>query len=469
MPDFSIISQAPEIRALVQDGLLERAYHDALFPRLLYRSEAAPVEWPGQVGDRMVFTGAGLLPKNQRPLTPNTDPTPKTFPSEQWEATVQRYADTIDTAMPTSIVAIVNLFYRNAQQLGLQAGQSLNGLVRNRMYNAGLSGHTVADGAQGPVTTLRVKRLNGFTRARRPDLVAGSAVRYDPVSANNPLQVVIFDQTGPAEVSRTVVGFTADTPGDEIGPGTITLAGGAVTVLDRAYVLSVNRTALVRTGGGLTVDSVGSTDLFTLSDIRAAIARLRRQNVPEHQDGYFHCHLDPDSESQIFADQEFQRLNRSLPDYYMYKEFAVAVVLGTIFIRNNEAPLPDTVIGGLTATYSQDDNFAGELFSGGAPGGVIVHRPLFTGQGLIMEYYMDTDQLITEAGVTGKTAEPRITNNGIDISVERVKLIIRAPLNRLQDQVATTWQFIGDWPIRTDGAVGDPAYFKRCVVVEHGA
>ena len=31
MPDFSTISQAPEIRALVQENLLERAFHDALF------------------------------------------------------------------------------------------------------------------------------------------------------------------------------------------------------------------------------------------------------------------------------------------------------------------------------------------------------------------------------------------------------------------------------------------------------
>lgn len=465
MPDFSVIAQAPEIRALVQDGILERAFHDSLFPKLLFRSEATPVLWPGNVGDRMIFTGTGLIPKNQRPLVPGQDPSPKSFSAEQWEATAQQYADSIDTHMPTSMNAIANLFYRNAQQLGLQAGQSLNGVVRNRLYNEGLSGWTVADGAQNSVNTVRVKRINGFTRARRPDLAAGSPVRYDPVSASNPLAIKIF---AGSELARNVVGFTADTPGDEVGPGTLTLDGAAVTVADRDYLFSLSKTAIVRVGGGNKVDDVGNLDLLTLASARAAVARMRQQNVPEHQDAYFHCHLDPTSESQIFADQEFQRLLTSLPDYYMYKQFGIGVLLGTIFIRNNEAPLPETVIGGSTATYTLDDNFAGELYNNGATTGVKIHRPLFTGQGAIMEYYQDLANLLTEAGVTGRTAEPKITNNGIDVFTERIQMIIRAPLNRLQDMVSTTWKFIGDWPVRTDGAVGDAAYYKRVVVIEHG-
>lgn len=466
MPDFSVIAQAPEVRALVQDGVLERAFHDALFPSLLYRGEATPVLWPANIGDRQVFTGTGLLAKNQKPLAPGTDPTPKSFTAEQWEAVAHQYADTIDTSMPTSMMAIASLFYRNAQQLGLQAGQSLNGIVRNKMYNAGLSGHTVADGAQAAVTVLRVKRLNGFTRARRPDLAAGSPVRYDPVSTNNPLPIHLF--SGGADAARSVIGFSPDTAGDEVGPGTITV-DAAVTVLDRAYVISDNRTFLVRVGGGNKVDDVGAADLFTLASIRSALAQMRQNNVPAHQDGYFHCHLDPTSEAQIFSDNEFQRLLTSLPDFYMYKQFGIGALLGTIFIRNSESPIPETVVGGLTATYSDADDFAGELFNNGvAATGLKVHRPIFGGQSLIMEYHSDLSALITEAGVTGKVAEPRITNNGIDVFTERIQLIIRAPLNRLQDMVSTSWKFIGDWPVRTDGAVGSPAYYKRVCVVEHG-
>lgn len=462
MPDFSTIIQAPEIRALVQENILERAFHDALFPRLLFRGEATPQLYPANVGDSMVFTGTGLIKKKQRPLSPGTDPTPSSFQSEQWTAQIQQYADSVDTHMPTSIAAIANLFLRNAQQLGLSAGQTLNGVVRNRMYNAALSGHTVVDGTQGSSVSVRVKRLNGFTKARRPDLALGSAVRFDAVSTNNPLAITI------AGAPASVVGFTPDTPGDEIGPGILTLAAVSGGVTDRDAVLADDRTRVVRVGGGDSVDAIGSSDLLKLSDIRAAVARFWQQNVPEQPDGRFHCHLDPTSQAQIFADTEFQRLLTSLPDYYMYKQFAIGELLGTVFFRNSENPLPETVEGGDTATFDLDDDFAGELFAGGAPGGVVAHRPLFVGQGLIHEYYQDLQLLLTEAGVTGRTGEPSITNNGIEVMTDRIQLLIRSPLNRLQDLVSTSWKFIGDWPVRTDVTTGDVARFKRVLVIEHG-
>jgi len=469
LPDFSTILQDPTIRALVQENILERAFHDALFPRLLFRGEATPTQWPANVGDTMVFTGAGLIRPKLRPLAPGTDPLPSTYQSEQWSAQLQQYADTIDTHMPSSIVAIADLFLRNSHQLGMSGGQTINRLVRNRLYNAGLSGHTVADGAQGPVNTIRVKRLNGFTRARRPDLALGSPVRFDAVSASNPLPITIGTGASPFTfVSRNVTAFTPDTAGDEVGPGTITVDGAAVTVIDRASVLATDRTSLVRVGGGTRVDDVGAADVLKLADIRAAIARFRQMNAPEMADGRFHCHLDPTSETQIFADAEFQRLLTSLPDYYMYRQFAVGELLGCVFYRNSECPLPETVEPKDGVTFSQDDNFAGEMYNTGVATGVKVHRPLFVAQGGIMEYYQDLGQLITEAGITGRVGEPRITNNGIEIFAERIQLIIRSPLNRLQDQVASSWKFVGDWPFRTDVTTGDGARHKRVVVCEHG-
>lgn len=464
MPDFSTILQAPAIRALVQENILERAFHDALFPRLLFRGEATPTIWPANVGDTMVFTGTGLMRPRQRPLVPGTDPAPSTFQSEQWNAQLQQYADTVDTHMPSSITAIANLFLRNAQQLGLGAGQTLNRIPRNRMFNAALSGHTVVDGTQSSSTTIRVKRLNGFTTARRPDLPLGSAVRFDTVSTNNPLAIKI------AGTPNTVVGFSPDTPGDEIGPGVVTLSAASAPT-DRDSFLADDKTFLVRIGGGDAVDSIGSSDLLTLSGIRSAVTRFWGQNVPEQPDGRFHCHLDPVSQAQIFADPEWQRLLTSLPDYYMYKQFAIGELLNCVFFRNSENPLPETVDGGLTATFTQDDPFAGELTNDGAVpsgGNTTIHRPLFVGQGLLYEYYQDLSQLITEAGITGKVGEPRITNNGIEVMTDRVQLIIRAPLNRLQDQVSTSWKFIGDWPVRTDVTTGDVARFKRVLTIEHG-
>jgi hypothetical protein len=466
MPDFSTILQTSEIRAIVQENLLERAFHDSLFPRLLFRSEAVPVPWPTGIGDTQIFSAPGLIPIDARPLVPGNDPNPSTYAIEQWEAHLATYAGTIDTHMPTSIVAIANLFLRNAHQLGMMAAQTLNRVTRNRMYGVALSGHTVADGAQSSTATLRVKRLNGFTRARRPDLPAGSPVRFEQVSTSNPLAITVFDNA--AATAFNVIGYTPDTAGDEVGPGTLTLNASVTSVANRAYVVAGDRTRLVRVGGGLKVDDLtAATDIPTLADIRTAVAGFWQDNVPEHSDGRFHCHLDPQSQALIFADDEFQRLLTALPDYYMYKQFAIGELLNTVFLRNSECPVVDTVVGGSSAAYDARDPFAGELTINGAAGGGRVHRMLFTAQGGIFEYHQDQSQLITEAGLNGKVGEANVVNNGIEVLSERIQLVIRGPLNRLQDQVATSWRFVGDWPARTDAASGSAARYKRFCVIEH--
>jgi hypothetical protein len=462
MPDFSTIIQDPTIRQIVQENILERAFHDALFPRLLYRGEATPQLWPANVGDSMVFTGVGLIKPKMAPLAPGLDPTPSSYQSEQWPATIQQYADTIDTHMPTSIVAIANLFLRNAHQLGMSAGQALNRLVRDRLYNAAVSGNTVTTVAQGGggSASMHVQRLNGFTKARRPDLPTGSPVRFDTVSATNPLAITIGGS------AASVVGFTPDIAGDEVGPGVLTLAV-ATTWAARVAVLASDASFLQRVGGGATIDALTAANIMTLADIRSVVARFWQQNVPEQPDGRFHCHLSPSAQSEIFADAEFQRLLTALPDYYMYKQFALGELLGVVFFRNSEAPIAQTVEGGPTAVYSSSDPLALELYTTGIATGIPVQHTLFVGQGLIHEYYQELSQLITEAGVTGRVGEPRITNNSIEVFSERIQLILRAPLNRLQDLVSTSWKFIGDWPARTDVTTGDGARYKRATVIQH--
>ena len=466
--DFSIIMQDPAVRAIVQENLLERAFHDALFPMQLFRSEAVPQPWGANTGDTQIFSAPGLIPPNMRPLQPGVDPTPTSYAVEQWTAQLQQYADTIDTHMPTSMQAIIDLFLRNAHQLGMQSAQSLDRIVRNRMYNAAESGWTVADGAigGGGSTSLTVMRLNGFTTARRPGLAGASQVRFETVSATNPLVINIVTTGG--TVQRNVVAYTPTTAGDQIGPGVLTLSASVADVADRGAVYSSDRSNIVRIGGGLSVDSLNAADTLTLAGFRSGVSSFYSNNVPSHSDRRFHCQMDPTSASQVFDDPEFQRLNTSLPDYVMYREFALGELLNIIFLRNSECPTPDKVVGGSTATFSLDDPFAPELYNDGTDTGMVVHRALLTAQGGVFEYYSDLNALITEAGVTGKVAQPRITNNGIEINSERIQMVIRAPLNRLQDMVSTSWKFIGDWPVRTDAATGGAARYKRFCTVMHG-
>lgn len=465
MPAFSIISQDPTIRALVQDGMLERAFHDALFPELMFRGEVEPIEHPGNIGDSQVFTGKGLIPSSATPLPPGADPEPENYPKEQWRMTLGQYGKTTDVYMPNSMVAIADLFLENSQTLGLAAAQGLNRAVRDKLYNAAMSGRTVADGAQSSVSTLRVKRLNGFTQARRPDLAAGSQVAFSPVSSVNPLKIHVLHSGVVTDVN--VTGYTPDTTGDEIGPGTLTL-DASVTVSDRDPVYSDDVSYSVNVGGGQSIDSISSASTLRLENFRAAVARLKRQNVRKQPSGYFHAHLDPTSVAQIFSDPENQRLFTALPDSMAYQDMALGRMMGTVFYENNECPLSDTVNGGLTNAWDATDPFGGEVQNAAASGSIPIHRVLFVGFGAAKEYYSDLSQLMTEAGVTGKIAEPRITNDGIEVFSERIRFIIRAPLDRMQNKVAISTQFIGDWAVRTDSATGDKARYKRVVEIEHG-
>jgi hypothetical protein len=467
----------------VQENLLERQFHDALFPKQIFRAEVMPQVWPAGVGDQMVFSARGLMPVNLAPTRPGDEIPPSTYPMEQWRAQLNQYNGSIDTDLPTSMVAIADLFLSNTHVLGMQAAQTLNRKVRNRYYNAAEAGWTVADGAQSGANVLRVKRLNGFTTARSGLTTNASQVRFEPVSSSNPLPIKILDTTGAAtEVSRWVIGFTPDTSGDELGPGTLTLATTAgvagapanVTVASRAYVLADDRTELVNVGGGYRTDDISSSDLPTLSDIRDAITQFRNNNVPEYADGRFHGHFDPVSESKIFADQEWQRILTACPDYYAYRQFAIGELLGMICVRNTECPQVSTVGDRTGTTWTGAtpgpycDDFAPELYSNGTAAGTPIHRILLTGQGGLVEYYTDYGALLTEAGMTGKVGDPRITNNGIEVFSDRIQLIIRAPLNKTQDRVTTTWRFLGDWPVRTDAATGSAARTKRVKTIRHG-
>lgn len=438
----------------IQDRTLARVFRDALYPRILYRAEADPELWLANLGTNQTFTRSGTMRPTTRPLTANADPTPATYGMEQWEAFAQQYGGSIDTHMPTSYTTLASLYLRNMHQLGLHAAQSLNRVVRDRIYNAYVAGNTVVAANVGGGTTFRVVSLDGFTRRQLNG-------RPTAVSPANPLPILIT--SGGVVLTRNVVGFTPDFPGDEIHGGVLTIDVAHAGLTARDIVRAVNRSRIIRSGGGESVDAISSGDLFTVENVRAAVAQLRKDNVPTHDDGTYHCHLDPDSENQIFSDNEFQRLNQSLPDYMHYRELALGTFGGVAFYRNTEAPV--------VATVDQDPNFgftfAAELTNAT---GVEIHRPLFTGGGSIEEKYLDESKYISEAGVQGKIGEFAITNNGVQVMAERVRLVLRSPQDRLQQQTSASWSHSGDWAIPTDALnTTSPADYKRALVVEHGA
>lgn len=468
------ILDTPKYRKLVQDNRITAKFEEALFPELLFREESEGEAWGDQTGDSKVFTGKGLMPVTTAPVTPQSDPDVVDYGMEQWTASLNTWGKSKDTHAPTSSAAAVKLVMDDLDAVGKNAGQTLNRICRDRMINAGLSGHTVADGAHVAVTTIRVKRLNGFTRARRPDLTTGSAVRFDAVSANNPL-VIRYGNTLADTIN--VIGFSSDFTGDEVGPGTITTSA-AITVGDRVAIVANSATWLRRSGGGFRVDELGASDVLTFGDLRATLARLANMDVPKHGDGFYHGHLDPVSKNQLFNDNEWQRLQETLPDGLAYSQFVIGKKLGAIWYENNEMPqlhnvnIPNGSTDGATGdNYTPlREAFAGELFPTGTPTSAVgkVHRVLITGKGWLREYAVDQDSYTTDAGINGKLSEvPQTGNGSVQLMAKGVKLIQRAPQNRFQDIVAQTWRFVGDFVCRTDAATGDGAYIKRGAIIEH--
>lgn len=464
MPDAIALGIPPVILNLVQTGLLERAFHDGLFPALMYRAEAAAEEWEGNTGTEIFMTRPGLLAPITTPIAPGVDPIPQTLNWEQWRAALARYGGTIDTHMPTSATTNANLFMRNIQQLGLQAGQSLNRIPRNELFKAYLSGQTVlTTAAVAGDTTLRVASLNGFVDV----IVVGTNARPTPVSASTPLAVTIAGVTG----TRNVIGATPDDPNDPTGPGTLTLSaavGGAGAAL-RAAVLSSQKPLVIRSGGGTSVDAISASDVLTLQDLINAVNKLRKANVPPHEDGFYHGHLDTDGNSQIFTDPAFQRLNTSMPDGIYYQKAFVGTIAGIAFFLNTEAPDlnnsgPRTLTGTANPFYSKD--ISAETTN---DAGVNIGRVLITGRGALYERWLDEKKhYVSEAGITGKQGDFTINNAGIEVKTDRIRLILRAPINRFQDMVAATWSITTSFPIPSDvTAGGGSERFRRAVIIEH--
>lgn len=453
---------SPEIAAIIQDRTLVREFFDALFPNLLYRMEARPELWPANIGDTQIFTRTGLIEVDTKPLTPGQDPDRASYPVEQWSATACQFGKSVDTHMPTSYVSLASTFMEDLKKLGLHAGRTMNRLTRDPLYRAYLGGRTVAIQAAGiAAIQIVVANINGFSEVQAGGTVA-------PVSTLNPIPIS-FDNG--VTFPRSVVAATPLDPDDPFGPGILTLDTAlAVAVALRDGIVSQFAADLLRVGGGVTIDAFTGTEILTLQTCINAVAILRDNNVPTFDDGYYHIHLSPQGEAQIFADNQFQRLNQSLPDDVRYRELIIGDLVGARFYRNRENPnrsnvgtLIDTSGGGGSARGSND--LGAEVVN---QAGVPVRRAIVIGGGAVYEKYIpEATAYTSEAGVQGKLGTFNVINNGVVINTERIRYILRRPQDALQQVVTQSWSWSGDFPIPSDGSTGLAAQFKRSVVIEH--
>jgi hypothetical protein len=137
-----------------------------------------------------------------------------------------------------------------------------------------------------------------------------------------------------------------------------------------------------------------------------------------------------------------------------------------MFILNNEAP--ETYNTGNQIATANDGMYGEEIGSEVVNGaGVPIGRVLITGKGSVYERYLDESAYVTEAGTLGKIGEFSISNSGLQILTERIRLILRAPQDKLQQVVTTSWSITTCFPTPSDiTAPSGPQRYKRAVVLE---
>lgn len=413
------------IQAMMEDGTLDRMFQEALRPEFIFPALADSEPWQAGLGDRRIMTRNGLMAPDTAPIT-GSDPTAATYDIEQWEVVMDQYGKAVDTNMLQSRMTLASKYLNDVGRLGIHAGQTMNRLCRDKLYAAYAGGRTWATAAATTDTSIVVASTDGFTHV----IVNGVPTA---VSASNPLDVTI------AGVANTVTGV-------DTGTNTLTLGTTRVDAVGDAVVSAQAPTTVIAGASNDTAFNLAAGDLITFAHFRAAVTRLRRMNVPAAEGGNYIAHIDPVTESQLFADSEFQSLYQGRADSETYRDLALGTFGGLVWVRNNEVPTLASGSDGLTTT---------------------VHRPLVVGEGaLVAAPFEDIGGLLRETGVAD-VPEIAMVNVAPGVDVAR---IVRPPQDRLQQVVSTSWSWTGDYGVPSDSlANGDDAQFKRAVVLEHSA
>lgn len=417
------------IRAMMQNGLLDRAFQDALVPEFIFPALADSQPWQGGMGDKQTFTRKGLLAPVTTPIT-GADPSAATYGVEQWSVTMDQYGNSVDTNMLSSSMALASKYLADVGTLGTNAGQSLNRVARDKLYSAYAGGRTWATTAGTSDTSMVVKSVKGFETV----MVNGVPT---PVSASNPLAVTIGAAGSGSGTANTVTGVDSGTNTLTLGTARADVVGDWVVASNAPF--TVRASATKQSGYDVAV-----SDVATFKQFRAAVARLRKMNVPTIN-GYYVAHIDPDTEAQLFDDADFKQSLSGRVDSPVYQDLSIGRFGGIDWVRNNEV----------------------QNLNAGSSGSVSVHRPIVMGGGaLIAAPFEGMGSLL--AG-TGAEDVPEISMQQVSPGVE-VARILRPPQDRLQQVLSTSWSWVGDYGVPSDAlAADDPALFKRAVIVEHGA
>ncbi len=421
------------LQPIIQTGYLERKFEQSLRANLAYRGIADREDFMMRVGETITKTRYGLKAAATTPLVPSANTnfdnglTSSTPNVEQYTMTLYKYGDTIDLNVVSDTVGIASQFVQNAIVNAEQAARTMDTLCANALFNTYLGGNTRIR-TTASSTSQAVDDIRGF------QTVFSTTGQIVPVSGSNPLTVTVNG------VANTVTAATPDGTNFSTAPGGIsgvlTLGTTASTTAGQAVVSAIAPLVIRPNSRATTAALVAGDTLLMVSNVLQATSTLRSNNVPT-VDGMYHCYLDPLQMQGLFSDTAFQTLYRGAYNAQEYRTGQIIDLMGIKFIPTNLAP--QQTLGGLS-----------------------IHRALVCGKGVLVE-----------GDFAGMNKED--TDNPLsDIrNVDGVRMITRAPMDRLQEIVAQSWTWTGGFTTPSDTTANPTVLptatnsaYKRGVVIE---
>jgi len=444
---MSITNFPLQLQAAIQQGYLAREFQNGLTSKLGFRQIADRENVSAGIGETITKTRKSLKTPVTTPLNPASNTnfdnglTATGWGVEQYTLTLNQYGDTTDLNMVTSLAGIASQFLANAHTNGIQAMQSLDRLARNALFGGAmngvggyLGGNTRVNMTLGSTgTTISVDDIRGFQRI----ILEGQVTA---ISAGAGMTITV------GSGSYTLVSAAPDATNISTAPGgisgTLTVSSNISTTDGAAGNAVVSSVApnVIRPNGRLTSAALAAGDTLGIQNVLAAVAALRRNNVPSIN-GAYNCYLDDLQLLGLFRDADFKYLYRGAYGSEEYRSGQVIELLGVRFIPTTEAPQQAAI---------------------NAAAGPI-HRAIVLGQGALVEGNF--------AG-TGYSDIPGVDTALLEM-IDGVAMVTREPLDRLRQIIAQSWYWIGGFALPTDVTAdasiiptATNSYLKRGVVIE---
>jgi len=465
------IDNVPAVQDVIeQTGLLERLFHMALDAKLAYSRVADEEIFPNGIGETLTKTRPALYPLSQAftPINPSNNSgldnglTDAFYTFEQYQIAISEWALSTTTNIMQDRTLIQRVFKQNYVQLGENAGRTIDATCAQYVHKAYDAGSTFALGtcANGG-TSITVDNIYGFDYAFSATNSPGLPL---PVSVSNPITVNVYDKTtGAFKTSVVCTGAAAASPNASTSfvggiaygaSGTLTLtaggwSSGSATIAATDLLVSADGPYIVRPNSRTSRATLVAGDILTLKTIANAVARLRARNVPTLPSGNYACIIDPTLWPQLLSDTAFNYATMGQMGEGYFAKGLVNRTLGVEFIDSNMVPVFNT--------YA----------SGAVTSAVTARHAVVCGMGLL--------QKATFQGHIEASSEARQMDNS-DIKFidrDKIALITRGPLDRLQEFVTQSWRWVGGFVAPTDYSstpliipTTDYARYKRAVVIE---